>query len=80
MDVPVIAGIRQNINVHVFNQKVLIAVNSMSSFQDADLLEHVLSVGYRHFLFAPRFTQVLADTLQEYAGDEDIFLTLRVSG
>ena len=48
-------------------------------FQDADLLEHVLSVGYRHFLFAPRFTQVLADTLQEYAGDEDIFLTLRVS-
>ena len=39
----------------------------------------MLSVGYRHFMFEPCFTQVLADTLQEYAGDEDIFLTLRVS-
>ena len=46
--------------------------------QDADLLEHVLSVGYRHFMFEPKFTAVLAETLQEYAGDEDIFLTLRV--
>ena len=46
--------------------------------QDADLLEHVLSVGYRHFMFEPCFVQVLADTLQEYADDEDIFLTLKV--